>query len=99
MAVFGTFWDRTLSTRAGDAVVSLALTTLAHSLPATSPEIAIPVMRSQQAITGSSIPAVTMLALRGNASLNTVGFMVSSSASNPIIEFELVSAVLHTIFR
>lgn len=97
MAIFGTFWDRQLGTRAGDGVSGIALTTMAHSLPATNAEIFIPVMRSQQGIGVQS--AVTLLGLRGNASLNTIGFAISSSASTPTVEFEGVSAVLHTIIR
>lgn len=97
MAIFGQFWDRQLGTRAGDGVSGIALTTMAHSLPATNPEIFIPVMRSQQGIGVQS--AVTLLGQRGNASLNTIGFAISSSASTPVLEFEGISAVLHSIIR
>lgn len=97
MAIFGQFWDRQLGTRAGDGVSGIVLTTMAHSLPATNPEIFVPVMRSQQAIGVQS--AVTLLGQRGNASLNTIGFAISSAASTPVLEFEGVSAVLHSIIR
>ena len=97
MAIFGTLFDRTLASRAGDALTGITLTTLAHSLPATNPEIMIPVMRSVQAI--GFQPHVTLLGLRGNASLNTIGFVVASTASCPALEYEVVSAVLHSIVR
>lgn len=97
MSIFGTFVDRQLGTRAGDGVSGIALTTMAHSLPATNPEIFIGVMRSVQGIGVQS--AVGLLALRGNASLNTIGFAISSSASTPTIEFEGIAAVLHSIIR
>lgn len=97
MSIFGTFVDRQLGTRVGDGVSGVALTTMAHSLPATNPEIFLVGMRSVQAVGVQS--AIGLLGLRGNASLNTVGFAISSSASTPTIEFEGVAAVLHSIIR
>lgn len=99
MAIFGTLWDRQLGTRAGDGVSGVALTTMAHSLPATNPEIFIGVMRSVQGANVGPQIAVGLLAQRGNASLNTIGFAISSSASTPILEFEGISAVLHSLVR
>lgn len=97
MAIFGTFWDRALTTRAGDAQTGVVFSTLAHSLPATNPEILMPVLRSIQDLT--HIPGVSVLALRGNASLNTWGLRFSSTASAPTVELELVAATLHSIIR
>ncbi len=97
MAIFGSFWDRALASRAGDGLRGVTLTTLAHSLPATNPEIIVPVMRSIEGI--GHQPNPSLLALRGNASLNTIGFAVPSTASCPTIEYEVVSAVLHSIIR
>lgn len=95
MAIIGNLWDRTLSTRAGDALSGVTLTTLAHSLPATNPHIFIVAMRSIEGVGVNS--ALVMFGLRGNASLNTVGFRTSSAASAPTVEYEGIAAVLHSI--
>lgn len=97
MAIFGTLFDRTLGTRAGDDLRGVTLAALAHSLPATNPEIMIPVLRSVAAI--GHQPAVSLLGIRGNASQNTIGFVVASTASCPTLEYEVVSATLHSIIR
>lgn len=98
MAIFGSLWDRTLQTRAADGLRGVTLTTVPHSLPATNPEILVPVLRSVQEF---AYPVnVGLLGLRGNASLNTVGFAPAPSAATcPTVEYEVISAVLHTIIK
>lgn len=95
MAIIGTFWDRNLASRAGDALSGVTQGSIAHSLPATSPQVIFFTMRSVQAI--GHQPAVVGMAIRGNQSLNTVGYAVSSTASCPTIEYEVTSAILHSI--
>ncbi len=97
MAIFGSLFDRTLQSRAGDDLSGVTLTTVPHSLPATNPEILLTQLRSVAEI--GHQPAVVMMGLRGNASLNTVGFAVSSTGSCPTVEYEVISAVLHTMIR
>ena len=100
MPIIGTLWDRTLSTRAGDDLIGVTLTTLAHSLPATSPEVFIPVTRSIAELAATALrKGITVFGLRGNSSLNTVGFHAITGQSTPTVEFEGVSAVLHTVIR
>lgn len=97
MAILGTYVDRALSTRAGDGLIGVTLTTLAHSL-ATQPDAVIPVMRSVQNVADTN-PNPSLFALRGNGSLNTVGFAVPTTRSAPTLEFEVVSFTFHSIMR
>lgn len=97
MAILGTYVDRALSTRAGDNLVGVTLTTLAHSL-ATSPDAVIPVLRSVQDI-GDNNPNPKIMALRGNGSLNTIGFAVPTTRSAPTVEYEVVSFTFHSVVR
>ena len=97
MPILGTYVDRTLSTRVGDALVGVTMTTLAHSL-ATSPDAVIPVMRSIANVADTN-PNPVLFALRGNGSLNTVGFAVPTTRSAPTIEFEVISYTYHSTMR
>lgn len=98
MAILGTFVDRALSSRAGDALRGVTLTTLSHSLPATGPEMMVPVLQSIQDV-GAANPVCVMFGIRGNASLNTVGFAVPSTGSAPTVSFENYSIVFHSLMR
>ena len=101
-AIFGTLWDRTAGTRAGDDLSAggVTMTTIAHSLPATNAEVFIPVLTSHSAVpTTYVLGRITLFGQRGNASLNTVGFVAGTCASSPTLAFEAYSAVLHTIVR
>lgn len=97
MAILGTYVDRALSTRAGDNLVGVTLTTLAHSL-ATQPDAVIPVLRSVQDILDTN-PHPKLMALRGNGSLNTIGFAVPTTRSAPTVEYEVLSFTFHSIVR
>lgn len=100
MAIFGTLWDRQSGSRAGDDLIGVTLSTAAHSLPATNPEIMIPVTRSIAELAATALrKGITLFGLRGNASLNTVGFHAITGQSTPTVDFEVVSAVLHTVIR
>lgn len=102
MAIFGTWWDRQLGTRAGDDLSAggVTMTTVAHSLPATNPEVMICQMVSHAAVpTTYILGRITMFGMRGNASLNTVGFVGGTAASTPTVSFEVYSSVLHSKIR
>ena len=100
MAIFGTLWDRSISSRAGDDLIGVTLSTAPHSLPATNPEVMIPVTRSIAELAATAMrKGITVFGQRGNASLNTVGFHAITGQSTPTVEFEVISAVLHTMIR
>lgn len=61
----------------------IVLTTLSHSLPATTPDLFLPVLRSVQAIGAGA--GVGLLAVSANQSLLSLGFYFSSSASTPTV--------------
>jgi len=100
--IFGTFWDRQMGTRAGDDLSAggVTLSTVAHSLPGTNPEVMIAQMISQSAVpTTYVLGRIGLFGIRGNASLNTIGFSGGTCASSPTLAFEIYSAVLHTVIR
>lgn len=100
MAILGVLIDKASNTRAADALAGVTLTTLAHSLPATNAEARIPVVRSVQAGSGFGVAVCQLLALGGNASLNTIGFAsTESTASCPTIYYDIISMVFHTAVR
>lgn len=96
MAILGTYVDRALNTRAGDNLSGVTMTTLAHSL-ATNPDSVVPVLRSVQGIDMNQAPG--LIGLRGNGSLNTIGFAVPTTRSAPTIEFEVLSFTWHSTVR
>ena len=99
MAILGTYVDRATSTRAGDNLNGVTMTTLAHSL-ATNPDAVIPVLRSVEGLAATSLrPIPVLFAMRGNGSLNTVGFAVPTSQSAPTLEYEVVSFTFHSTMR
>jgi hypothetical protein len=99
MPILGTLVDRILSTLAPGSNASLQMTTLAHSLPATGPEMIVPVLQSIGITAGQINSNPKMFAQRGNASLNTIGFAFGTGASTPTLSFEVYSLVFHTIIR
>lgn len=105
MSILGTLVEKQTQTRAGDTgtnVQQVVLTTLNHSLPATSPEAAWANLRSVQAL-GTQGPRTPIpFILGGNASLLTLGFAIdgiSSTLSVPTIMFDVVAQVYHSIIR
>lgn len=100
MAILGTLVDVTSGvSRAGDDG-SHVVTTLAHSLPATNPEIQIPILRSIEAGSGCGVDVCQLMALGGNASIQTVGYAkTESTASAPVVFFDVVAMVLHSAIR
>lgn len=99
MAILGALVDKTSATRVGGAA-GVAVTTLAHSLPATNPEIQIPILRSIEAGSGCGIAFIQLLALGGNASIQTVGFAnTQSTKSNPDVAYDMIAMVAHTQIR
>lgn len=105
MSILGTLVDKQTVSRAGDSgtnVQQISLTTLNHSLPATSPEAAWANLRSVQAIGTQGPRTPQPLILGGNASLLTLGYAIdgiSSTLSVPTIMFDVVCQVYHTIIR
>lgn len=97
MAILGTYIDRALNTRAGDDLAGVTLTTLAHSL-ATAPDAVIPVLRSIAGV-GDLNVFPKLLALRGNGSLNTIGFAAPTGVSTATIDFEVLSFTFHSKIR
>lgn len=94
-SAFGTLWDRQVISRAGDGLTGITQAAIAHSLPATNPQVLFMQLRSVQAVGHG--PAVMLLGQRGNASQNTAGYMIASTASCPTIEYDAVCAILHTL--
>lgn len=101
MAILGTFIDRQVVSRAGDALGSnggaFTSSTLAHSLPATNAELFIPVLQSVQSV-GIGGP-VLPLAVGSNASLLTIGYAASTTASSPTISFVVLAGTFHSVIR
>lgn len=95
MAILGKLIDKTTVSREGDALKGVTLASLAHSLPATNPDIVLPVLRSVQEV--GHQPAVQLLGLGGNASLATIGYAVGSTASCPTVMFDVYTAVIHSL--
>lgn len=97
MAILGTLIDKTTISRAGDALFGVTLATLSHSLPATNPEMVLPILRSVQGI--GHQPGVALLGLGGNASISTIGYAVGSTASCPTLLADVYAQVFHSIIR
>lgn len=93
-SAFGTLWDRQTISRAGDDLTGVTLAAIAHSLPATNAQVLVVQMISKAALGHN--PAVQLLGQRGNASQNTVGYAVASTASCPTVAFDAYCALLHT---
>ena len=105
MAILGTLVDRQTVSRAGDAGTTthrVALTTLAHSLPATNPETAFVHLRSIEALAGVPAVGVRPFLLGGNASILTLGYEYAPGAtgvSAATLMFDIVALVYHSIIR
>lgn len=102
MALLGILIDKQTLSRVGDAVTGVSLLTYNHSLPATNPELLLPIARSIQGVqaTGGSTNGVPVLCgLGGNASISTVAYVVPSVASAPTIMFDLYAIVFHSQIR
>lgn len=97
MSILGTFVDKQTVSRAGDDLSGVTVGTLSHSLPATNPEMFLPILRSTQA--QGHNPGVNVLGVAANASLLTIGYRVSSTASAPTLMFDVIAAVFHTVIR
>lgn len=97
MAILGTFVDRQSVSRAGDGLTGVTVGTLSHSLPATNPEAFLIQMRSIAAL--GHQPAIQPLAVGGNASILTNGFVVGSTASAPTVYYDAFAIVFHTVIR
>ncbi len=98
MAILGTYIDKTTVSRVGDGLFGVTLAhTLAHSLPATNPEMVLPILRSVAQI--GAQPSIALLGLGGNASILTVGYAVGSTASCPTLMFDVFAQVFHSIIR
>ena len=93
---FGTLWDRQVITRVGDGLRGLTMAAIAHSLPATNPQVLFMQLRSV-AVIADHTPPMMLLGQRGNASQNTVGYMIASTGSCPLIEYDAICAILHTL--
>lgn len=99
MAILGTFIDRQTVSRVSDGLSqTVALATLNHSLPATNPEMVLPILRSVEAANViQAVPAV--IGLGGNASILTIGYAIGSAASCPTISFDVVAQVFYSTIR
>jgi hypothetical protein len=97
VAILGTFIDKQTVSRAGDGLTGVTVGTLAHSLPATNPELFLPILRSAESVGVNS--AVSLLAIGGNASLLTIGFRVSSAVSCPTLLYDVFAAVFYSSIR
>lgn len=97
MAILGTYIEKQTISRAGDALSGVTVATLAHSLPATNPEFILINLRSTQE--QGHVPGVNVLGLGGNASILTVGYRVSSTASAPVLMYDIFAGIFHSIIR
>lgn len=100
MAILGTLIDKKTISRVGDDLKGVTTATTAHSLPATNPEILLPVVRSYAEMAGNGtngLPAV--FALGGNASISTVGYAMASCVSCPTVMYDLVAMVFHSVIE
>lgn len=99
MAILGTYVDRTTVSRAGDALRGVTMATLSHSLPATNPEMVLPILRSMQVL-ASGRNQVSLLGLGGNASIATIGYASGGGAAScPVVMFDVFSTVFYTLIR
>lgn len=100
MAILGRYWDKQVASRVGDNLSGVTTGTLAHSLPATNPELFLPIFNSIAAVGGNNVPGTPqLLAVGGNASILTIGFIGGSAPSFPTIAFTVHAAVIHTYIR
>lgn len=97
MAILGRYIDKQTVSRAGDALSGVTLGTAPHSLPATNPEMVLPILRSTQE--QGHGPSAQILGLGGNASILTVGYRISSTASCPVLMYDLFAQVFHSYIR
>ena len=97
MAILGTLIDKQTISRAGDALSGVTVGTLSHSIPATNPEMFLPILRSSQE--QGHIPAIQPMGLGGNASILTIGFRVGSTASCPTILYDAFAVVFYSTIR
>jgi hypothetical protein len=100
MSILGMLIDKTTVSRAHDDLKGLTYASLAHSLPATNPEVVLPIMRSVEELTWKNTTGMPMLlGDGGNASLATYGLAMGSGATTPTIMFDVYSIVFHTRIR
>lgn len=100
MAILGTLVDKKTLSRVGDDLKGVTTATTAHSLPATNPEMLLPIVRSYEEMGGwgtNGLPEV--LGLGGNASISTVGYAMASCVSCPTIMFDVFAIVFHSVMR
>lgn len=97
MAILGTFVDKTTISRAGDDLSGVTVATLSHSLPATNPDMLLPILRSTQA--QGHNPGVSLLGLGANASISTIGFRISSTASCPVLLLDVFAVTFFSMIR
>lgn len=97
MAILGHLIDKTTVSRAGNASWGTQYFSLAHSLPATNPELVLCVLRSAQEVGAAA--GVSLLGLGGNASLATYGIYGASAASSPTLLFDVYSWVFYSTIR
>lgn len=103
MSILGNLVDIRTASRVGDDLAGLTLATFAHSLPATNPEVVIPVLRSIEdtAEDGGMLCNPAVFGLGGNASILTVGYHAGSvsAVSFGTIMFDLLAIVFHSAIR
>lgn len=104
MSILGSYIDSQLVSHAGVGLASAALelTTLAHSLPATNPEVVeIHLVSLEDTVAAGIGVNSTPFSPGGNASLLTLGWAVgsASAASIGITLARVVARVYHTVVR
>ncbi len=100
MSLLGVLIHQTTISRAGDDLKGVTLATLAHSLPATNPEVLLPIMRSVQAVAGNGSNGLPeLLGLGGNASIATIGYAMASCVSCPTVMYDVLAIVFHSVIR
>jgi hypothetical protein len=98
MSILGVLIDKTTVSRVGDALGGVTYSSYSHSLPATNPEMVLPIMRSvEPSMDCNGLPI--FMGLGGNASLMTVGYACASCVSCPTIMFDVVAMVFHSVIR
>jgi len=68
-----------------------------HSLPATNPEVSIPVLRSMQNVAVGAYPQLAWVA--ANASQVTVGLIQPSTPTQPVVAYDAFSIVFYSTIR
>lgn len=100
MALLGTFWQVigpvTVAPATGGALVGAAYSNYQHSLP-TTPEVVIPVARSIQAHSQNS--PVNLMQVGGTPTYATVGVLVGSCVSHPVVAMDIYAAMIHSSVR